>query len=95
MTSKYYKAKELIAKYVKDKKLPDLHIPNVPAVVPAEAYGVVKIKDYLSLDDILGQLQPIHVNGKPKHMEELGQAFGFILYRISAPKFKHLNYQVN
>jgi hypothetical protein len=51
--------------------------------------------DYLSLEDLLIKIKPIE-STEPKHMELLdigpnyGQNFGFILYRISAHKFKHL-----
>jgi len=69
-------------------------------VTPAAHYGTVKIHDYLSLEDILNQMKPI-ISEKPKHMELLdigtnyGQHFGFILYKTSANKFKHLKISGN
>jgi hypothetical protein len=85
----------LIEKFSKERNSPNIHIPKSPEVSHSAHYGVVKIHDYLSLDDILNKMKPI-ISEKPKHMELLdigtnyGQNFGFILYRTTSDKFKHL-----
>ncbi len=88
-TDKYWKAKELFEKFHKERKTPTIAIPKPPEVEQAAHYGVVKVHDYLSLEDLLNKI-------KPKHMELLdigpnyGQHFGFILYRTPINKIKHL-----
>ncbi|CAG2166179.1 unnamed protein product, partial [Oppiella nova] len=95
-TAKYWKTKELIEKFTKERGLPQLSIPKPPVVSLTTGYGKLKVKDYLSLEDVLIKIKPI-VTEKPQHMELLnigsnyGQNFGFILYRLSnVTKFKHL-----
>ena len=58
-------------------------------------YGLIKIVDHLSLEDLLDKITPIE-SQEPKYMELLdighnfGQNFGFIVYRMSVHKFKQL-----
>ncbi len=82
-----------------------LHIerPNLPKVkilVPPKEnlkanYGVVKVTEYLTLNDILNKIKPI-ASEHPKQMELIdigtnyGQNWGFILYRTKVPKIKNL-----
>ncbi|CAG2177971.1 unnamed protein product, partial [Oppiella nova] len=95
-TAKYWKTKELIVKFTKERGLPQLLVPKPPTYVTPVSYGKLKVKDYLSLEDVLRQMKPI-VTEKPQHMELLnitnktGQHYGFILYRLNKlNKFKHL-----
>src|SRR5882724_658004 len=94
-TDKYWKAKELFAKLTNERGLPKIKLPNPPQVEKAAVYGKLKIKDYISFEDILSQIKPI-VSNEPKHMELLnigsnyGQNWGFITYRVETNKFKHL-----
>ncbi len=99
-TDKYWKAKELFEKYTKERNAPQILIPKPPEVSQTANYGVVKVNDYLSLNDLLDKIKPIS-SEKPKHMELLdigpnyGQHFGFILYRTSINKFKNLKLSGN
>ena len=95
-TPKYWKTQELVQKFTKERGLPQLLVPKPPTPPQAMAYGVIKVKDYLSFDDILTQIKPITTE-KPQPMELLnlgpnyGQNFGFINYRLTnLQKFKHL-----
>jgi len=90
----------LFAKFTKERGGPNIHIPNPPEVSHTANYGVVKVNDYLSLEDILNNIKPITTE-KPTHMELLdigsnyGQHFGFILYRTTTDKFKQLKLSGN
>ena len=88
-TDKYWKTRELSAKLQKERGLPKIHIPEPPKIEAAVAYGDIKVKDYLSFEDLLTKIKP-NVSNEAKHMEQFDQNFGFILYRISHKKFKHL-----
>ncbi|CAG2169749.1 unnamed protein product [Oppiella nova] len=95
-SAKYWKTKELVEKFTKERGLPQLLVPKPPTYVTPVSYGKLKVKDYLSLEDVLTQMKPI-VTEKPQHMELLnitnnsGQHYGFILYRLNKlNKFKHL-----
>ncbi|CAG2175721.1 unnamed protein product, partial [Oppiella nova] len=80
-SAKYWKTKELIDKFNKERSQPDIYIPKPPEYVPPVSYGKLKVKDYLSLEDVLTQMKPI-VTEKPQHMELLnitqnsGQSYG-------------------
>ncbi len=99
-TDKYWKAKELFEKFHKERNTPQIAIPKPPEVEKAKHYGVVKVHDYLSLEDLLNKIKPI-TSEKPKYMELLdigpnyGQHFGFILYRTSINKIKNLKLASN
>ena len=88
-TDKYYKTRELVIKLTEERHLPKVQIPDPPKVEAAEAYGVIKVKDYLSFDDLLALIKPI-VDTTAKQMEFYDQSYGFILYRISHNKFAEL-----
>ncbi len=85
----------MFEKFHKERNTPYVAIPKPPEVEHIAYYGVVKVHDFLSLDDLLNKIKPI-TSEKPKHMELLdigsnyGQHFGFILYRTSINKIKHL-----
>jgi len=90
----------LYEKFHKERNSPKILVPKPPEVEHTANYGVVKVHDYLSLNDLLNKIKPI-VSEKPKHMELLdigpnyGQHFGFILYRTSINKVKHLKIMGN
>ena len=88
-TDKYWKTRELILKLTKERGLPKIYIPEPPKVEAAVGYGDIKVKDYLSFEDILSQIQP-KTDTKVQTMEAYDQTFGYILYRIPHNKFKHL-----
>ena len=88
-TEKYWKTRELSAKLQKERGLPKIHIPELPKVEAAVAYGDIKVKDYLSFEDLLFKVETVY-SYEAKQMEQLDQNFGFILYRIGINKFKHL-----
>ncbi len=85
----------MFEKFNKERNAPKILIPKPPDVSQIANYGVVKVNDYLSLNDLLDKIKPIS-SEKPLHMELLdigpnyGQNFGFILYRTSINKFKNL-----
>ena len=79
----------MITRLTKERHLPKTHIPEPPKIETTANYGVIKIVDHLSLEDLLSKLTPIE-SPKPKHMEDIGQNFGFILYRMWAQKFKQI-----
>ncbi|XP_054166390.1 beta-galactosidase-1-like protein 2 [Oppia nitens] len=95
-TEMYWKTKELITKFTKERGYPQLTIPDPPKPQLTTSYGKVIIKDYLSLDNLLSKVKSI-TTSKPQHMELLnlgenyGQSYGFINYRLTGlQKFKHL-----
>ncbi|CAG2121282.1 unnamed protein product, partial [Medioppia subpectinata] len=69
-TDKYWKTKELIEKFNKERSQPKLLISKPPELIKPKAYGKVKVVDYLSLEDVLSKIKPI-VTEKPTHMELL------------------------
>ena len=77
------------AKLQKERGLPKIHIPEPPKVESAVGYGDIKVKDYLSFEDLLTKIKP-NASNEAKHMEQFNQNFGFISYRILHKKFKHL-----
>jgi hypothetical protein len=94
-TEKYWKTKELIEKFTKERNLPKLIIPSPPKAETAAHYGVVNITDYLSYNDLLTHVKS-YKSEKPIHPELLnigpnyGQNFGFTVYRTTIPKSKNL-----
>ncbi|XP_054162502.1 beta-galactosidase-1-like protein 2 [Oppia nitens] len=96
-TDKYWKTKELITKFIKERGLPQLKTPQPPTPALTVGYGKLKIKDHLTLDQVLAKVKPVIVTDRPQHMEMLtvgknyGQMFGFINYRLTnLKKFKHI-----
>lgn len=74
-TPKYYAIQQAIARC-----LPQAHIER-PAVSPKRAYGTIRLEARLGLLDALPQLaEPVH-RPTPQRFEDLGQAYGFMLYR--------------
>ena len=76
-TETYYKLRELMA----------ATYGELPALTATEtkkaAYGKLTLTEQALLFDNLDNLStPVHA-GEPKHMEDLGQSFGYILYRTT------------
>ncbi len=75
--------------------LPKVKIPVPPKENMKGNYGVVKVTEYLTLNDILNKIKPI-TSEQPKQMELIdiganyGQNWGFILYRTKVSKIKNL-----
>jgi beta-galactosidase len=72
-TPKFFAFRDVIQRYLNDKSLPPL-----PATIPVIAIPKFALEDSASLWSNLGR--PIR-SEKPKNMEAVGQAYGFILYR--------------
>ena len=79
----------MITRFIKERHLPKTYVPDPPKVELTANYGYVKIVDQLTLEDLLGKLSPIE-SQEFKHMEDIGQNFGFILYRMWSKKFKQM-----
>ncbi|XP_050506215.1 beta-galactosidase-1-like protein 2 [Diabrotica virgifera virgifera] len=89
-TDKYYKAKEIIAKYSKLK----IKIPAMPELHKRMSYAPIDIIGELTLADIINQSQVHHIE-RLVSMELIdvnnksGQSYGYIVYRatgINIPK---------
>jgi hypothetical protein len=71
-----------------------LRIPSPPKAETAAHYGVVKVTDYLSYNDLLTHIKS-YKSEDPIHPELLnigpnyGQNFGFTIYRTTIPKSKN------
>ena len=80
-TDKYFTLRTTIGKY---QKLPEMPIP--PAT-PKFNYGTVEMKQMNRLLDLVSQLTPLGPveNMRPLMMEQLGQNYGFVLYRTRIP----------
>ncbi len=55
----------MFEKFHKERNTPNIAIPKPPGVEHTAHYGVVKVYDYLSLDDLLNKIKPI-TSEKPK-----------------------------
>ena len=77
-TEAYYKFREVLVEKFKDK------VPPITAKDSEKfAYGKVCLTEQAKLFNNLDNLsKPIHVSA-PKYMEDLGQNFGYILYRTT------------
>ena len=98
-TAKYHKTRELYQKLVTAGRLPKTHLPDLPPVQLAHAYGNVTVQEMLSLEQMLAHAHKFANMKKPVPMELLdlgkdyGQQFGFVLYRVEAMQVN--SYQVN
>ena len=77
-TETYYKIRDILVKKYGDK------IPALTATeTPKAAYGKVTLTEEAKLFDNIDNLSsPVHVV-KPKYMEDIGQSFGYVLYRTT------------
>ena len=74
-TPTYYAVRDVIAKYV--GKAPALTATETPK----KAYGKIALTECADLFENLDRIaKPVH-SASPKFMEELGQSYGYVLYR--------------
>lgn len=75
ITEKYRRYREVIAKYA------DIPEVSFSADIRRKSYGVISVKEKVSLFSVLDQIStPVHLVS-PVSMERLGQSYGYILYR--------------
>ena len=75
ITDKYNRYKEIIAKYT------DVEPVELPAEIRRKSYGTLECKEKVSLFSVVDDLsKPVHLP-YTTNMEELGQGYGYILYR--------------
>ncbi len=58
---------------------------ELPEQAPTAAYGTVRLREQCVLSDLLPELPPPIHSPYPLSMEEVGQSFGYILYRTVLP----------
>ncbi len=75
-TPKYFKFRDVIARHLP----PGVTIPNLPDPVPTIAIPRFELRDGAGLFDLA--TKPIH-SIHPLTMEDIGQSYGYILYRTS------------
>lgn len=75
ITEKYRRYREVIGKYT---ELPEVAFSTK---IERKAYGVLKVKDKVSLTSTLSTLSECRESIFPQSMEKLGQSYGYILYR--------------
>lgn len=84
LTPKYFAYKEVISRYAE--------VPSVELLPPAcrKGYGEVKLLERQGLSESLDQLSNRIASAYPMPMEQLDQAYGFILYRtkVRGPRMK-------
>ncbi|MEH6994968.1 beta-galactosidase [Neobacillus drentensis] len=81
-TDKYYAVREVISKYI------DLEPLQLPEPIKKKSFGHVNMSQQALLFESLHQLSSPVQRACPETMEQLGQDYGFILYktRISGPR---------
>ncbi len=77
ITEKYRRYQEVIGKYV---KLPKVQFSTK---IVRKDYGILKVRQKVSLNDTLDKISQPVVSVYPKSMERLGQNYGYILYRTT------------
>ena len=80
-TEKYFTLRTTIAKYNKPPAIP------IPPATPKYNYGTVEMTEMSPLLEFVQQLTPLGPveNVQPLTMEQLGQNYGFVLYRTELP----------
>ena len=80
-TEKYFLLREVIAKYQKIEPIP------IPPATPKYAYGKVQMTELSGVLDALPHITPLGPIKAPLPltMEQLGQNYGFVLYRTQIP----------
>ena len=79
-TEFYYRIRDLIGKYLGEDKLP----PLTATETPKKAYGKVALSEAAYLFDNLDNLASPIETAAPEYMEQLGQGYGYTLYRTVA-----------
>lgn len=77
LTPKFFAVREAIARH---KKIEE---SLLPAPVPKKKYGIVEMKEYAKLFEVLPKISEPIYRTHPETMEKLGQDYGFVLYRTS------------
>ncbi|XP_014662110.1 PREDICTED: beta-galactosidase-like isoform X2 [Priapulus caudatus] len=82
-TMKYFLLRSVIQQYI------DFNLPAVPPPMPKFPYGAVSMKLIGSIYDVLDDLCKDGSNKSlyPQSFEQLGQDYGFVLYRTKVPAF--------
>lgn len=75
LTSKFYAVREALAKHI------DLEKMTLPDPIPKKNYGTVQMNQHVDLFDALEKISTPIQSANPNTMEELGQNYGFVLYR--------------
>ena len=75
ITEKYRRYREVIAKYT---EIPEV---SFSTEIQQKSYGVLSVKEKVSLFSVLDQLSTPVSSVYPVSMERLGQNYGYILYR--------------
>eukprot|EP00795_Rhopilema_esculentum_P014374 gene14374-5422_t len=77
-TAKYFEIRKVVCKYTKAPPGP------LPTPIPKLSFGKIKIDKLMSLYSMLAALYPggpLSTSQYPKTMEEIGQNYGFLMYR--------------
>ncbi|WP_088104315.1 glycoside hydrolase family 35 protein [Halalkalibacter urbisdiaboli] len=74
MTEKYREVKKVLSRFV---DVPE----DVEETVKTRNYGSVSLDKSVSLFDVLGEISTAHEHITPLSMEDVGQSYGYILYR--------------
>ncbi|MDQ0254106.1 beta-galactosidase [Evansella vedderi] len=84
ITPKFHAVREAIAKH---KDIGELELPDP---IPKKNYGTFELKQTINLFDALSMISFPVRRANPESMEELGQDYGYILYRtkLTGPKKK-------
>lgn len=84
LTAKYYEFKDVISKF--------REIPEVEFTTPIirKAYGTLQVKEKAGLFDTLDTLDTPVRDAMPLSMEELGQDYGYVLYRAEISRGKEI-----
>ncbi|ASK62196.1 beta-galactosidase [Virgibacillus phasianinus] len=77
LTPKFHAVREAIAKH---KALGELELPEP---IPKKDYGTVQMTESIKLFDALTQISKPVRKTHPETMEQLGQDYGFVLYRTN------------
>lgn len=84
LTPKYHAFREVIARHHRNpsvaKMLREAPAPFSSSIVK-KAFGTVLINEKVSLGSVLGSLARPRIGPRPYGMEELGQGYGYVLYR--------------
>ncbi len=78
LTPAYHAVRKMIEDYTKTE-LPPLTVKNSEK----KAYGKLALTESASLFDLLGEVYPAVHTAAPKYMEDIGQSYGYTVYRTT------------